>query len=302
MKSPKLFFLGTFILAVVGCAHHDQQQARFDDTLYTPAFASQAAPPVYPSATALGFPNSNAANSEDSALVSRVTQALIEDSNTAPLLPTLNISADNGVVTLSGSVTSDEQKQAVESAVQQISGVAAVNNRLQVSSETAAVQSGSATPGSTLESAESTADEALVPTSRTNSLSAVYPPGSNQVETATEPLTPTATRPSEGNTNENASAESGRNGPVVVNVQGSSQSDRTLAQQISQELRTNASLASAISQVSISVVDGQVTVRGAVKNAEQKREIEAAIHRATGVSSVDNQLRVNGDQSAPINP
>jgi osmotically-inducible protein OsmY len=95
--------------------------------------------------------------------------------------------------------------------------------------------------------------------------------------------------------------DSGQSGGVEVTVQGTSDLDRTLAQQITQELRADASLASAISQVSIDVSDGRVTVRGTVKNDVQKREIESAIQRATGVSSVDNQLRV-GASGSTTNP
>ncbi|MBC8094185.1 MAG: BON domain-containing protein, partial [Akkermansiaceae bacterium] len=88
-------------------------------------------------------------------------------------------------------------------------------------------------------------------------------------------------------------AEGGQSGAVTVNVQGSTETDRALTQQISEELRADASLASAISQVRISVTDGQVILRGVVRNDVQKREIESAIQRTTGVSSVDNQLRVS---------
>jgi osmotically-inducible protein OsmY len=173
----------------------------------------------------------------------------------------------------------------------------------------------------------------LTATSRTNSASSIYGQTdtsatvSNQVDSTSEQLDQTSAEnaamriysgtnqmsdagSSEGELSPTASGgassqqySSGQTGGVNVQVQGTSQTDRTLAQQISQELRSDASLASAITQVSISVNDGQVTLRGSVRSEVQKREIEAAIQRATGVSSIDNQLRVgSGDESMPHTP
>jgi osmotically-inducible protein OsmY len=93
----------------------------------------------------------------------------------------------------------------------------------------------------------------------------------------------------------------GQSGGVNIQVQGTSPTDQTLAQQINQELRTDASLAAAVSQVNVTVANGRVTLRGTVKNEVQKREIESAIQRATGVSSVDNQLRVSSTSQPPLN-
>jgi hypothetical protein len=129
-----------------------------------------------------------------------------------------------------------------------------------------------------------------------------------------QPISATSSRPAESggtyaNTNSVAPSSSqsepsstGQSGAVNVNVQGSSQADRTLAQQISQELRADAGLASSISQISISVADGRVSLRGNVKNEQQKREIESVIQRVTGVSSVDNQLQVSANPTPPMNP
>jgi len=161
-------------------------------------------------------------------------------------------------------VTTPEQKQNIESIAQRTMGVTAVDNQIQISSESASIQ--------------------------TN-----------------EALSPTSSRPDQSTNAATYSSESGQystgqSGAVNVNVQGSSEADRTLAQQISQELRTDAGLASAISQISISVADGKVSLKGSVKNDEQKRQIESAIQRVTGVSSVDNQLQISSSPTTPMNP
>jgi osmotically-inducible protein OsmY len=123
-----------------------------------------------------------------------------------------------------------------------------------------------------------------------------------------QPLEATSSRGGQANVYSGATnampdeASGGQSGGINVNVQGASAADQTLAEQIRQELRSDASLASAISQVNISVADGRVTLRGTVKNDVQKREIEAAIQRATGLSSVDNQLRVSAGSPLPMNP
>jgi osmotically-inducible protein OsmY len=156
--------------------------------------------------------------------------------------------------------------------------------------------------------AESGSTNNLSATSREDSSSSIYSTGqsgsnSNQVDSTSEQLRATSTRGDQSSATYNSDTNSaaGQTGGINVKVQGSSQSDRTLAQQVSQELRTDASLASALSQVSISVNDGKVTLQGSVKNAEQKSQIESSIQRITGVSSVDNQLQVGTDQSTPRN-
>jgi osmotically-inducible protein OsmY len=158
----------------------------------------------------------------------------------------------------------------------------------------------------------------LSATSRTNGLSSIYSGVvSNRLDSTAEQLDPTSRAENRSRvylqTNEPGATyirEKNEPGPIgrpadrgqtglSVNVQGTSEIDRTLAQQISQELRADASLASAISHVSVSVADGRVTVQGTVKNDVQKREIESAIQRATGVSSIDNQLRVSAVPQPP---
>jgi BON domain-containing protein len=87
-------------------------------------------------------------NSADTALASRVKEALStarkKDSNTDPTLtakesngedksiPNVEVTARNGVVTMSGSVKSDADRSALEQAASRVPGVTSVNNYLTI--------------------------------------------------------------------------------------------------------------------------------------------------------------------------
>jgi hypothetical protein len=77
-----------------------------------------------------------------------------------------------------------------------------------------------------------------------------------------------------------------------LNIQGNTEMDRTLGQKVMQELRTDATLAGQISAVRLSVDNGKITLRGTAKSEDQKKSIESAVQRVTGVATVDNQIQV----------
>jgi len=72
-------------------------------------------------------------NATDQALVQQVTSSLQADSALAPAVPNITVQANNGTVTLDGSV-SNQQRSAIESKVRGIAGVTQVVNNLQVAS------------------------------------------------------------------------------------------------------------------------------------------------------------------------
>ncbi len=259
----------------------------------------------------------------------QVRQTLIEDPSLAMVVPSIDIADNNGAITLSGNVASEEQKNSVEALVRETSGVVLVNNNLKVASSalsgadsdlSLSATSRNVDP-STVPGADSSLSELFRATSETNYLSpelsltsrsnastGVYSgvqsgSASNQVDSMSEQLSQTSQQDTTNNATVPLTATSrprDQSGGVDVNVQGSSAVDRTLGQQISQELKADASLASAISQVRISVDNGRVTLQGTVKNDVQKHEIESAVQRATGVSSVDNQLRISASGSPAL--
>jgi osmotically-inducible protein OsmY len=74
--------------------------------------------------------------------------------------------------------------------------------------------------------------------------------------------------------------------------QGNSESDREITRQIRRAITANDSLSTTAKNIKIITVDGKVTLRGPVKNAQEQAAIETATKGVTGVSSVDNQLEV----------
>jgi osmotically-inducible protein OsmY len=77
-----------------------------------------------------------------------------------------------------------------------------------------------------------------------------------------------------------------------LHVQGLTDTDRTVAHQILQGLRPDASLASSVPRVNIYVADGEVTLRGIVQTMQQRQVIAAAAQNAVGVGNVRNELQV----------
>ena len=76
-----------------------------------------------------------------------------------------------------------------------------------------------------------------------------------------------------------------------LHVQGLDEPDRSLAQRILQELRTDTILPSLLPVVNITVSGGIVMLDGYVQNERQRRAIDTAVRRATG-GQVDNRLQV----------
>jgi len=150
------------LLLAAGCAHHEKYTS-FDETIYWPAYAStvynndgtavhsdrepsglatvtkpsleQPANPAYlPGDTiqgTLSTPVENG-NEADRMLIISVRDALKENPAVSDSVPGIQCTAQNGIVVLIGTVSSEEQKTVVETAVRQVSGVQNVNNRLQV--------------------------------------------------------------------------------------------------------------------------------------------------------------------------
>lgn len=324
-------------LMLAGCAHQGERHAY--RTTHYPSYtvmvprANQAAGGADTNASAAGAAGStigfntgrgqNATNvttfyssdifstdMADNNLVSKIREAVNKDTELGSVAPAIQIGASQGTVALFGQVRSEQEKQKVEELARMTTGVATVNNQIQVASVASTgspdtltatsradgdtqrdVNTRAGINGSAVQSGDEVAasgTNALSATSRDGAESEVFPGASGVQRGAGEQL--------------DATSRPGSTGGVTVQVQGSSQTDRSLAQQISQELRSDTALSSAISGVSISVNDGRVTLIGSVRNEVQKREIESAVQRITGVSSVDNQLRVSSSSSLPHNP
>jgi len=84
-------------------------------------------------------------------------------------------------------------------------------------------------------------------------------------------------------------------------VQGATEADRAVGQQITQQLRTDSSLAAVLPLIRINIENGKATLRGSVKSEDQKKQIETSIQQVTGVTSVDNQLKVSATDNSTTN-
>jgi hypothetical protein len=133
------------VLFAAGCAH-EQQQAHYDDSV-SPSYGLGNASrqgdnnPASPSSVGNYSASENMSRS-DNTLVSEAREALLRNPEIAPIAPSIQISANNGTVILSGLVQSDAQAQQVESIVQNTRGVVTVNNQLRVFPRNASGNSG----------------------------------------------------------------------------------------------------------------------------------------------------------------
>ena len=229
--------------------------------------------------------------------MSRFRAALMQEPSLADAAPAVSIGASNGTVSLFGTVRSQSEKDRLEAIARAMEGVRDVQNRLQV------VNIATATPQDAL-NATSRGDEGTI--SDINTRAGVT--GSamqSAAETATTGIDSTAEQLAATSRSDEAARiyEPGRNsatGPVTVEVHGSNEIDQQLASQLTQELRADASLSAALSRVKLIVSDARVTLLGSVRNDVQKREIEAAVLRITGVSTIDNQLRIDASGTDPL--
>jgi hypothetical protein len=162
MKTSNILTIvaSSLVLLVAGCAHHEKYSS-FDETIYWPAYAStvynndgtavhsdrepsglaavtkpgleQPASPAYlPDDNTPGTPATQLESEADRTLVIAVHDALKENPAVGDSVQGIQCTAQNGTVVLIGTVSSEEQKTVVETAVRQVSGVQNVNNRLQV--------------------------------------------------------------------------------------------------------------------------------------------------------------------------
>jgi len=79
-----------------------------------------------------------------------------------------------------------------------------------------------------------------------------------------------------------------------VNVQGVSQADQAIGQKVISELRADTSLAASVPTIRVKIENGKATLSGTVKSQEEKLKMETAVQKVTGITSVDDQLRVGG--------
>jgi osmotically-inducible protein OsmY len=329
MKMAKnLFCVSSLVLLAVGCARHD----RFSDTAYySPSYGAGGATSSSATTTtefstaqpsAQSTATSTASASTDQALSTQVQQCLKNDPATSTIAPQIQVSAQGGAVTLSGTVTSEQEKQRVETMVKSTSGVVNVNNQLQVALQPTSdrpdqggrlyreSKTDAAAKADASETASALAAQARAETNRFESAATPATPAT-PATASTNQLTPTVTGESKDLTptsqrtdapnriyGTNQTATAGAGDTFAANIQATSEADRSIGQQVIQQLRTDTSLAATLPTIKLAVDSGKITITGTVKNDDEKQKIETAVKGVTGVTTVENQLQVSTNPAA----
>jgi osmotically-inducible protein OsmY len=74
--------------------------------------------------------------------------------------------------------------------------------------------------------------------------------------------------------------------------QGGTEADREITRQIRRALTANDQLSTVAKNIKIITLNGKVTLRGPVKNEQEKQAITSAAQSAAGVAALDDQLEI----------
>jgi len=130
MKKIVLLSCITFV-GLLGC--NDNRTAERTPPPSAPVTTSQA-PQTTPSTEASKTMGLAEMNDTDRAFAQRIETDLRKDSALPAAAQNIQVYAQNGEVTLRGSVNNEQEKTTIGSAVQQMSGVSKVDNQIQVAS------------------------------------------------------------------------------------------------------------------------------------------------------------------------
>lgn len=153
MKITQAVTMASALLLAAGCAH-EQQRAQYDESM-SPAYSGRTGESGNGGNNNMSPPSSSASeqvsgnvvagksgSASDNTIVAEVRESLQRNAEIAPIVPNIQISANNGAVVLSGSVQSEEQKRQIGALALQASGVVAVNNQLQIIANPGSRESG----------------------------------------------------------------------------------------------------------------------------------------------------------------
>ncbi len=222
-----------------------------------------------------GSPSSVAADANRAADIRR---AISQDQTLRNTASQVQVTSQNGAITLSGSVPDQSTRDDLIALVRRTPGVARINDQTSVGSTSSTYQSQST----------STYQPQSAPQTQTQGARIYSSPGG----TSTTPSTPSggsATTES-GSTTGSAAGASGQ--IFSMQVDNLTDTDRNLAQQILQGLRTDTSLSNLMPKVNINVSEGRVVLEGHVQNDQQRRTIENIVRRAAANANVENRLQI----------
>jgi len=286
MKIANTLLLITPLVLATGCA---SQRHPVYATTYNGEIISSP-PPVNPA---------------DRALADSVCQQFNRYGDLGALAPNIQVSAKDGIVTLTGTVPTEQDRKMIDAMVERTSGVVALNDQLQVSALT----------GSSLTASDTLLARRIQQTLRNRPEMAGCAPrvlikDDNGIITLTG-VVPSAedrsriegvvaTVPGVTIVNDDMVVGLEPTGRVAaspgeifnLHVEGLSPTDRVLAQRVLDGLRTDTILAPLLPVVNINITSGRVNLQGTVQSEQQKHAIEAAVQRAAGVENVVDELQV----------
>lgn len=111
------------LFTLIGCTDNQSEEG-----------TGQTSPPTQTPAESGTAPNASTMSAADRALAEQVKTALQQNPALASAAENIQVFANNGEVTLRGSVNNAQEKESLGSAAAQVAGVSKVNNEVEVSS------------------------------------------------------------------------------------------------------------------------------------------------------------------------
>lgn len=248
----------------------------------------------------------------DRALVNRVRDQLNRYGDLGTSARNVEINARNGMVTLTGSIPSDQERRMILAVIENTPGVTTVNDQTQFATSYSRTISA---PDRVLENRvrQALRDDPVARGFASNiSVSAengTVRLSGNLPTTADRVLAERIARNTPGVVaiDDNIRAPIEATGRIVpepryvrretdemfsLHVGDLSENDRILAQRVLDGLRTDVAPAPPLPIVNIHVDDGRVILRGTVLDTEQRNRIVSSVQRAAGSNKVVDELRV----------
>jgi len=238
----------------------------------------------------------------------------------------MNISAQNGAVSLSGAVPTESQRKMIHSIARNTTGVVAINDQLEVVPPQPSPTYGQSAPSygqpapSAVPSDQALANQVqqalyshptasqlaqnirvMVQGGRVTLNGNIGSEQDRQVVDEVVRNTPgvvavtdqmqIATQPT-GRVQESSRVYQPSGENFTLHVQGLNDADRDLAQRILEGVQTQPPANRTWPGVTINVSGGRVTLQGTVQSYEQKRAIVESVQRAAGANNVVDEIRV----------
>jgi osmotically-inducible protein OsmY len=228
----------------------------------------------YPSGEVVSTPRYNH-ESADRALEAGCRRELARYGDLATITPNVQIRARDGVVTLSGNVPAERERQMINACVKNTAGVVTVDDQLSVGYAPTGTYSQSTTvyepPRTTVYEAPATPVPAPSRTTVYEAPATTVPAPSSSVVVVTEPTPAYEQR------------------VQIITVRDT---DRDLAERIADSIRAQAVFPPGDASVTVQVTGGRAEVRGTVEHGSEKHKLLEAVRHTPGVIEVKDHVHV----------